>query len=274
MVVRSFLVQRLLVSANQHSVGIWNTHPSVHVGRMPEHESLANPPVEEAIVTMRLSPLDDVSALVGHFAVAERERFPSFDRLEAGVDFVPALEDVEWPDEAYGLYSPDGVDVIRITDRTFSYHRLRPYPGWEVFGSAVRRAWSVFAPLAPQAKVESLQLRFLNLFELPTPFEEWGRFLQMLPAVPPTLRRGMQNYMLTLNLMDATVPADASLRQLTHTADGGAISIVLDVDVRTTLSVGTEPGDERMWRTLERMREYKNRVFFDALTEEGKELFR
>jgi uncharacterized protein (TIGR04255 family) len=55
---------------------------------------------------------------------------------------------------------------------------------------------------------------------------------------------------------------------------GERAALILDTDVRALAVFPATSEDEKMWRTLERMREFKNRVFFEGLTERAKEMFR
>jgi len=239
---------------------------------MPEYESFANPPVEEAIITMRVRSLDDPGAIARRLAASEQERYPVFEVIDPDTEPVGA-DEFEGGAEGYRLLSPGGNDVIRISGRSFSFHRLRPYEGWTPFVQRAREAWLAFSAAASPDEVQSLQLRYLNRLELPGSIGEWGEYLSIRATIPPSLERGVSNYMVTLNLEDAYVPARARLTQIALPGPGGA-TIILDVDVRAVAVFPAGSGDEKMWRTLERMREYKNRVFFEGLTDRAKEMFR
>jgi uncharacterized protein (TIGR04255 family) len=239
---------------------------------MPQYESFTNPPVEEAIITMRVPPFDDPEALARTLAASERERYPVFEIIDPDLEPV-SPDELDGGSEGYRLVSPSGHDVIRITERAFSFHRLRPYEGWNPFVQRAREAWSAFSAAASPEGVQSLHLRYLNELVLPEPIQDWGEYLLIRATIPHALERGLTNYMVTLNLEDSYVPARATVTQIALRRDEGA-AIILDTDVRALTVFPGVPEDERMWRTLERMREYKNRVFFEGLTERAKEMFR
>ncbi len=239
---------------------------------MSQYESFTNPPVEEAIITMRVRPLDDPGALARTLAASERERYPGFEIIDPDLEPVSA-DELDGGSEGYRLVSPSGHDVIRITERAFAFHRLQPYEGWIPFVQRAREAWRAFSAAASPDGVQSLHLRYLNRLELPEPMREWGEYLLIRATIPESLERGLSSYMATLNLEDSYVPARARVTLIALRRPEGS-SIILDTDVRALSVFPGDPEDERIWRTLERMREFKNRVFFEGLTERAKEMFR
>lgn len=237
---------------------------------MSEYESFSNPPVEEAIITMRLRPLDDPGAL----ATALHERHPLFGSIDADPGRLAAADAISSV-ARYRLVSSTGYDVIAITEQAFSFHRLRPYTGWNAFVGSAREAWSAFAGLVPSNHVSSLELRYVHTFGVPEPVEHWDEYFRILLGVPHSLDRDLQNFLVSLNLVNLGIPGDATVTQATlPRGDSNTVPVIFDVDVRAVGAFPLHQTDDRMWRTLERMREYKNQIFFDGLTERAKELFR
>ena len=240
---------------------------------MSEYESFANPPVEEAIITMRLRPLDDPEAVATRLFAAERKFYPSCEVIDPELD--PSASAGEAVDGvAYRLPSPNGREVIRITERAFSFHRLRPYSGWDQFIRGARLAWRAFVRAASTDRVLSVELRYLNRFAIPEGVEEWNEYLRIYPALPRSLDRGLQNFMVSLNLVELGIPGEGTVTLVTLPRHDGTIPVILDVDVRASAAFAAAEDEDAMWRTLERLRAYKNQVFFDGLTERAKGLFR
>ena len=104
------------------------------------------------------------------------------------------------------------------------------------------------------------------------PFKSWSEYLVMLPGVPPPVDTGLVSYMMSLNLTDANVPAAAVVTQTTQAERNGIVQMVFDIDTRTAFTVGVS--EAQFLQTLEGLREYKNRLFFESITERTRELFR
>lgn len=243
---------------------------------MSKYESFAKPPVEEAIITMRLPKLERPDAIARALATKQRTRYPVFEIIDSRNDPLTIHSDKPKPDSedmGFRLVWGDGLDVIRIHGRAFSFHRLRPYQGWMPFVARAREAWLAFSAVAKPDVVQSLHLRYLNRFDLPEPVENWGDYLQIHATIPSSLE-GLSSSMVEVELHEARVPARTSVTQMTLAAINGMIPVILDIDVRSVAAFRLEDGDDPLWRTLERMREYKNQVFADSLTERARELFR
>lgn len=233
---------------------------------MAEYEVFPNAPVEEAIITIRLRSLEDL-----------RERAESIQALLGGtypvVEGADRIKDTSGTGTGIRLLAEDRRRAIQLTSQAFSYHLLRPYTHWKAFSSDARAAWDAFAE-GSCPPVEEVQLRFVNEFHLPSLFEDWGEFLSIHPNLPPSLDTGLGSFWMTLELEDRSVPASAIVTQATEGVKGQSAPCVLDIDTRSLpIARGLEDSDQ-IWRVLDGLRDYKNRLFFEGLTERAKELFR
>lgn len=237
---------------------------------MPGYEVFPNAPVEEAIITVRVSRLDLSSgmerlqdALHGLYPVVDTR-----DKDEATSGTVSAATP-----RLIRFLSTDRQQAVQVSPQAFSFHRLRPYTRWEVFANDARIAWEAFATVfAPS--IQDVQLRYLNLIQLPAEFEDWGDYLMIHPNLPAAVDTGLASYFISLSLSDGSVPATAIVvtQATADEVEEGLIEVVFDIDTRSAL-----PGPEdaaQLWAILEGLREYKNRLFFEGLTERAKELFR
>lgn len=245
---------------------------------MPEYEIFPNAPVEEAIITIRLAQPSDLDSLGKSFCSALHASYPVVEAIDWSSDEPPqGVTTAPSASRGLRLLSTDRQQAVQITPRSFSFHRLRPYIRWESFARPARDAWGTFAAVFHPERITEVQLRYLNVFQLPMPFEDWGDFLVIHPDLPPPVDTGLTNYLMSLALADANVPATANVTQATEPEKNGLVPVVLDIDTRTPVVLGGAPGgehEEQLWRTLDRLREYKNRLFFEGLTERAKELFR
>jgi uncharacterized protein (TIGR04255 family) len=242
---------------------------------MAEYEVFANSPVEEAIITIRLPLLENPGPRAEALSSALRASYPIVeggDRKGESPHYAAvARSGREF--ECLRLLSADRQQVVQVTSKSFSYHRLRPYDQWEAFVQRARKAWDAFVPLFRPSNITEVQLRYVNVFDLPMPFEDWSEYLVIRPEVPPPVDTGLVSYMMCLNLTDQSVPASAVVTQSTEADHDDVAQVLLDIDTRTRIDAG-ESSEEHLWRTLDRLREYKNRLFFEGITERAKELFR
>jgi uncharacterized protein (TIGR04255 family) len=240
---------------------------------MPEYEVFPNAPVEEAIITIRVPRIDDLSEGVERLTRALEDRYPVVEASGPTDEGDP--EDPSNPGgTAYRFLSADRQQAVQVTVTTFSFHRLRPYTRWEHFVTDARQAWEFFVGTFSPVSVQDVQLRFVNQFELPVPAADWADYLLIHPNLPSAVDTGLTSYFMSLNLADRSVPATAIVTQTTTLAGHDqAIDVTYDIDTRSRFVPDSAKKDQ-LWEILERLREYKNRLFFEGLTERTKELFR
>lgn len=251
-------------------------------GSSPEYERFPKDPIVEAILALDVAaptPLD--ASLIGEFHEAIRTEYP--DRAEplelaSQFDFSATgrsmAQSVAQRTVGYEFRSVDGQTVIRVLERGFSFHHLRPYPGWSTFREQARSAWGIYRRIFSPEKIERIGLRYLDRIELPLPFADLKEFLRTYPEVAPSIDTGFASYLLRLVFPDADIPAVGRITQAIEPvrADVGFVPLVFDVDVSRQ---GEFPTDERLvWDTLDRLRHFKNRLFFESITEQAKDLFR
>lgn len=234
---------------------------------MPDYEVFPNAPVEEAIITVRVSRLD-LSSGTERLQDGLRGRYPVVDSRDVDE---PANDTDSSVPHLIRLLSTDRQQAVQLSPQAFSFHRLRPYTRWEDFASDARAAWEAFVRVfAPS--IEDVQLRFLNVLQLPLGFEDWGEYLRIRPNLPAAVDTGLGNYFMSLNLADSSVPASAIVTLATTPGAAGLIDVVFDIDTRSAMPGAVE--EARLWEVLAALREYKNRLFFEGLTDRAKELFR
>jgi uncharacterized protein (TIGR04255 family) len=174
----------------------------------------------------------------------------------------------------YEFRSANSQTVIRALHNGFSFHHLRPYPGWDAFREQADAAWNIYLRVFAPEKIGRVALRYLDRIELPLPFSDLKEYLRTYPELAPAIDIGLSSFLMRLVLPNPEIPAVGRITQAIEPvqADRGIIPLVFDVDVSRA---GEFPLDEKLIReTLERLRDFKNQLFFESITEKAKGLFR
>jgi uncharacterized protein (TIGR04255 family) len=268
--------------------------------KMPEVEIFPRSPIVEAILSFEVPYLDDLTVSAGYFHDAIHPGYPTREVLspaDAAAIFpqgriramkVPILSGrdgtvhrklrettaVYGADaRGYSFRSEDGLQVVRVTRRGLSFHRLKPYLDWGHFESAVQFVWREFVSYFGPEYVSRLRVRYLNRIEVPHSFARLEEFLRLYPSVPDPIDTGLSGYLMRLVLQDESVPAVA---HITHAVEADLalpyIPMIFDIDVRREGELST--AGPTLWEAIHAMREYKDRLFFESITEDMKELFR
>lgn len=229
---------------------------------MAKVETFPNAPIVEAILSIEVSSLTDFVASAESFHQVVRGAMPIREEIRT-------LSGV-----GYRFGSNDGLQVVQITRRSCSFHRLQPYTSWEHFSGEARAIWREYVIHFAPEQVLGASLRYLNRINLPTPFRGLHQYVSLVPNLPEGIDAGLSGFLLRLSLTDAAIPALAYVTQRTeYDPAAGVLPLLFDIDVRSVPE--TSIRDEMdVWRVMEELRDYKNRLFFSSITEAARELFR
>lgn len=238
-------------------------------------EPLPRPPIVEAILAFEVPYVEDLSATLDQFHILVRDRFTMREDQRA-TRLVFATGEQTPAIAGATLTSQDRQEVIRLNDRSFAYHHLRPYPGWGSFARFAEDLWTRYVEAFQPVAVTELRLRYLNRIELPLPIHEIEDYVGSYPRLPSAIDTGMTGYLMQFSLTDDSVPARAQVTQRLEYDDEdvlrGRLPLVFDIEVSRRGQFPTI-GDG-LWSTVESLREYKNRLFFSSITDKTLALFR
>jgi uncharacterized protein (TIGR04255 family) len=245
----------------------------------PAFENFANPPIVEAILFIETLPNDKFypSAVPSFYAaVSGRYRSPRrFREVRGETVIIEGDARVEGlnGDATHLLESSDGRQSVQIKRAGFGFNRFAPYLGWEQFRNEAMDLWNTYRNLFPPDQITSIALRYLNRMRLPFPFSDFKEYLRTYPELAREIDTGLAGFLMSLTLPIADGAVTGTLTQTVEREgwDDSAIPLVFDVEVVREQDI---PGDEGIWDVLEELREFKNRLFFESITEKTKELFR
>ena len=247
----------------------------------PELEVFPHAPVSEAILGIAIPYADDLSGYIELFHNPIRHQFPVREFIDT-----PDLDDFLWPGTGvvykpprkgepagYKLLSEDGLQIVQLTRRALTYHRLRPYVSWSEFASGALPVWRAFSRSFAPDYIGSLRLRYINRIEIPNPVGDLEEYLNLILKIPKPVDTGFIGYLMRLSLVDPPSDAVAHVTQIAEYRDNtSAQSVLFDIDVRMDREL--PPDEKELWASVEILRDYKNRIFFHSITEKTKRLFR
>lgn len=242
---------------------------------------LTRSPITEAIVDFQTQPADGCD-------------LASLQKLAAGLDPKYAIQgpiiDVQTSLSLSNAQDPQSetrsreVGVRLTTDDTkfvlqlrldrFTLSRLEPYESWEQMNSEARRLWRRYCEALNPEVVTRVATRYINRLNLPLKHgETFQNYLPKAPDVPDELPQGVIDFLQRIEIFNPELEVRAVVIQLLESgaARAGAVPVILDIDVFKNAE--SKPDTENIWQLLEKMRTFKNEVFFASLTESAVELF-
>lgn len=246
---------------------------------MAEARHLNNAPITEAILDIRLRlPTVEASTFLSlHTKIAEKypnkqERRKFEGQIVINEDQEPQAKNVIKEVDGYLFRSPDNKQIVQFRLDGFTLNRLKPYGSWETFRDEAKRLWNLYLEAASPEQITRIALRYINHLFLPGPIVNFDDYLTAGPVVPEKLPQGVSSFLTRVVIHEPTIKASAIITQaLEKIIQPDIVPIILDIDV-------IREGDFdlnylHMWETFEKLRDFKNRIFFESVTEKALELF-
>ena len=246
---------------------------------MAEYWHLDNAPITEAIIDFRVK-------LSSNFRVTEfsslkemlHDNYPNVEerRLIAGGIKV-AGKQIEQTVEDKGLYgyffkSHDGRNVAQFRGDGFTFSRLKPYTHWEDILAEAKDLWQLYVAKASPELVTRIAVRYINQLNIPLPINNFTRYLTAPPNIPGSIPQAVSHFLTRVVVQDAELGAMANITQaLQKSPSPDYVTIILDIDAYKQKELGFD--ESAIWLTLGQLRDLKNRIFFDSITEETARLF-
>jgi uncharacterized protein (TIGR04255 family) len=244
---------------------------------MPDPRHLARAPIVEAIIDFRVQPpgaLDPQRLSSVHTAI--RDRFPEIkERRRTKLKFEvpsrpPSLEDLGL--DGFLFKSADGKQIAQLRTNGFTLNRLGPYTSWQELAPLAQELWRLYCEAASPEVVIRLGARYINRIPLPADLTEFNEYLRSPPAIPPELPHEISAFFYRTTIHDSSTDVSAHVAQVLDTAAAADTPVVI-LDIDAFREVDLEPEDDELFNVLDRLREFKNLIFFNMLTEKALGLF-
>lgn len=242
-----------------------------------------NPPITEAVFDIRVS-LPDATNLdvLKSFHNEVKERYPIIrDRrkIEGGFRFDAGAKPrvISSKDEIYGymFYSSDQSSVVQARLDGFSFNKLKPYSNWEEFSKCAFDLWGIYVKIARPCKINRLSLRYINRIELPLPLKSFDEYVLTSPGLAPTIDFGVANFFTKMVMTNPEIDAIANLTEAIEQEDTvkNVLPLIFDIDVVKNVDLEVSNMDAVV-DIMNKLREFKNKLFLESFTDKTKDLFK
>ncbi len=245
---------------------------------MAIHRYLKNAPLTEALIDIRVSlpsvfdPKDFLSLskdISDKYTKSEpRQLFTAAFGVEAGKPFTQATESKGI--HGYICKSEDGKEVVQFRVDGFTFSRLNPYSEWETVLSEAKRLWGLYSIKCLPELITRIAVRYINRLDLPLPIKDFADYLTAPPLVPDSLPQGVSQFLTRVVIHDADITANI-VQTMKSSPKADHIGVILDIDVFKLKETGFE--ESSIWPEFQKLRDLKNRIFFESITEKTARLY-
>ena len=245
---------------------------------MVKYSILPKAPITEALIDIRvkvredlkIAQFDSIYNSVSQEYPDKKTRYKWEGRLEFKKGEAPLSATTEIID-GYRFTSSDQKQIFQARLDGFTFNRLKPYETWERFRDEARRLWGKYREVT-SPEIIRVALRYINKMEFPLPIKDFGDYLTAPPTVPASLPQGVSRFLTRIALHEPEIGATGIITQASEQIiNPNILTIILDIDVFKLKSEGIK--EEDTWQILEKLRHFKNKIFFESITEKAKELF-
>jgi uncharacterized protein (TIGR04255 family) len=231
-------------------------------------------PIVEAIIDLRIDPLPgrELERLRDRF----KGRFPSIEEMRSIKVELSSAGAVQQDSTlaGYKLTATNAADLLLINENSFATVRLAPYNRWEVFSQQAKDNFDTFTKVVGRTSVSRVGVRFVNRLDIPSGLllgQSLSKFLKIGISLPMEVTGEIGNFSLVVEGREPQTSSAFVLRSgIVQPVIINHVSIQLDIDAYI-VEVPSRLDD--LWAGVERLRQAKNNVFENSITDELRRLF-
>lgn len=243
-------------------------------------KQLVNPPITEALIDIRVKPLDDDSlGLLAALPAKLAEFYPTHEmnqRREFKLDFGQVSSEPNVPTTLSSIegyrFSGDHNRVLQLRRDGFTLSFLKPYSSWLELVSEAKKLYKHYCEVGKPELVTRVAVRYINHLNIPLPIGDLADYLVIPPVTPQSLPQKLISFIsqqvVEISNIDGVARITQGLEGLTNPEYA---PILFDIDVVSSAQLS--PDSEEIWNTLEKMHTMKNELFFTGVTQKTLELY-
>lgn len=242
----------------------------------------SRPPISEALIDIKVTLPQDINIqeLQKAYDVV-REAYP-IKEVKAEWETKFQIKPGESPvvttntggQKGYMLYTSDKKKIFQVMINGFTYNQLTNYTTWNDFYSEAMKLWKIYIKVAKPLRLTRLALRYINKIELPLPIKNLSDYIKTVPSIAENIAHEKTNYFMRMLIKNTENENKAVLTNVVNQIPGGnTLPVILDIDVfREHLDI--EVDTKKMEPIFQSLREYKNNLFINNITEETMKLIK
>ena len=250
---------------------------------MFKHETFSNAPITEALIDVRVTfesavKLDQLEKLSEKFST----RFP-IKKTQIAHEYAVKVTDAAGGAESHTKseilghvrFTENRDKAVQLRVNGFAFSKLKPYESWPALRDETREHWETYRAELGPSRIARLAVRYINRIELALPITEFEDYILTCPRIAHDIPQGLAEFFFRVVVPN---PDDEQMRAIITSTmekleqDKKVLPYIFDIDA--FMPVDLDPTDEEIWPAFERLRDYKNLIFFHSTTEKAKEMFR
>lgn len=248
---------------------------------MAQVTHLSKAPIVEAVVEFQVDlPSDGILSAARKAHKQVEQDYPQSKKLVSGsleFHFHPGgrapTSTSSSKETGMRFTSADGKRIVDFGMKAFAFHWLAPYSEWDDLRAESKRLWEIYVQSMKPRAITRLGVRFINNLSIPQSVSDLCDYLVPGPIVPPGLPQSLQSFLSRIEIADVSHKRIGIIAQaLRGLSEDGNFSVVLDIDAIRAESFATT--DPAIWGVADSLRDFKNDIFFNSVTDRLLEQYR
>lgn len=247
---------------------------------MSKYTVFPHAPITEAVLDIKVEAQSQLSrSMLEKYHEKIKERFPEKQQrtaFKADIKFTPEGPTASIPSsepDGYLFRSPAKNKIVQVRFDGFTFNKLKPYDNWDVFKAESQELWRLYYELTNPTKITRLALRYINRIEIPLPFNKFQDYILTMPAVSPLLPQVLSGFFMRLAIPKPELEATAIINEtIENITDNQRLPLIFDIDVFREVNFTDNLSE--IWSIFDKLRAFKNDIFFNSITEKTAELFK
>ncbi len=250
---------------------------------MAEPRHLDKAPIREALIDIQITPpvsLDAINGLSQQY-VRDIGRESTMWQATFGFNFdgdaEKASSESKRAKAGKRFDSSDKLHVLQCRTNGLTFSRLAPYEDWDQIRQETQKHWETYAGvIGGHARVTRIAVRYINAMAFPLPMTNFSDYLVTGPTIPTRLPQLVAGFLQRVVLIDSDHGNFANVTQALDesgpTPAPGSVPVLLDIEAFRQVNLAISD-TANIFEGLGQLRDFKNRIFFEYLTEKAVELF-
>lgn len=176
--------------------------------------------------------------------------------------------------QAIQFRSSDQKQLIQFRLQGFAFNRLAPYDRLDAYYPEIQKSWNQFVAIASPIRVRAIHLRYINRILVPTENGkvELAEYFVNPPQLPAGADLVFGSFLYQYSAASQTAGTVANVVLTTQEPESKVLPVILDIG-----TTARKDGDVANWGwirdNIEALRQLKNSIFRNTLTDKCRHLF-
>jgi uncharacterized protein (TIGR04255 family) len=251
---------------------------------MPEEPfHIPNPPIVEAVLDIDCDfpPNFDLRAAQPAIREAMRQEYPKHreqmlhqTQIRQEKDAPLQVQMEQQALNAVQLLKEDEKQLVQFRANGYSFNRLAPYEGLDVYFGEIERTWQIFKDITHPVLIRKVGLRTINRILLPIINEGVSieDYFETSPRLPDKCGLAFAGFFQQHKAVDPRTQNQVDIILMAQPAEREKLPIILDINAFKEWPIPPEAW-EGILEHIRSLRDLKNNVFRNTLTEKCMNLF-